>query len=200
AQVYVPVSQCDSSIFAMANVFFSPNFIVRTHGNVSGLDGAMQRAIQSVDPRLPFSAFHDISELRGEALHQQRYEAVLFAAFAGLALLLAALGVYGLVSESVAQRTREMGIRMALGASVRKLIFTVAIPAIALSLAGIGAGFVLAIFAVRMLSSLICGISAVDPLTFAAVAVLLIAVAALASILPALRLARLDPAQTLRHE
>jgi predicted permease len=200
ANVYVPVSQCDSDVFAMANIFVSPNFVVRTHGNTSGLDGEMQRAIASVDPRLPFSSFHTISQLRGEALHQQRYQTVLFAAFAGLALLLAALGVYGLVSESVAQRTREMGIRMALGANVRKLIATAAKPAIVLSLAGIAAGFVLSVFAVRLLTSMIWGIPALDPLTFGLVAVLLIAVAALASILPALRLARLDPAQTLRHE
>lgn len=198
--VYVPVSQFPDGIFAMTNVWFSPSFIVRTRGNISGLDNAMQRAIESVDPQLPFSSFHTISQLRGEALHQERYQAVLFAAFACLALLLAALGVYGLVSESVAQRTREMGIRMALGASARKLIATAAKPAIALSLAGIAAGFVLAVFAVRLLSSMIWGIRAVDPLTFALVAALLITVAALASILPALRLARLDPAQTLRHE
>ncbi|MGH9656279.1 MAG: ABC transporter permease [Bryobacteraceae bacterium] len=200
AHVYVPVSQCDSRIFSLANVFLSPSFIVRTHGDISGLDMAMQHAIQSVDPRLPFSSFHTISQLRGEALHQQRYQTVLFAAFACLALLLAALGVFGLVSESVAQRTREMGIRMALGASVRKLIVTAARPAIVLSLAGIAAGFVLAVFAVRLLTSMIWGIPALDPLTFASVAALLIVVAALASILPALRLARLDPAQTLRHE
>jgi predicted permease len=198
--VYVPVTQFPDALFAMTNVWFLPSFIVRTHGDISGLDMAMQHAIQSVDPQLPFSSFHTTSQLRGEALHQQRYQAVLFAAFAGLALLLAALGVYGLVSESVAQRTREMGIRMALGATVRTLIATAARPAIFLSLAGITAGFVLAVFAVRLLSSMIWEISAVDPLTFASVAVLLIVVAALASILPALRLARLDPAQTLRHE
>lgn len=197
---YVPVSQFPDGLFAMTNVWFSPSFIVRTHGNISGLDGAMQRAIASVDPRLPFAAFHSISELRGDALHQQRYQTVLFAAFAALALLLAALGIYGLVSESVAQRTREMGIRLALGATVRQLVATAAKSAIMLALAGIAAGFVLAAFAVRLLSSLIWGISTVDPMAFGLVAVLLIAVAALASILPALRLAHLDPAQTLRHE
>jgi predicted permease len=200
AHVYVPAAQFPDALFAMANVWVSPSWIVRTRGNVGGLPGAMQHAIERVDPRLPFSAFHNISELRGEALHQQRYQAVLFSAFAGLALLLAALGVYGLVSESVAQRTREMGIRMALGATARNLVRTAATSAIMLSLGGIGAGFVLALGTARLLQNLIWGIRATDPVTFAFVAVLLIVVAALSSILPALRLARLDPAQTLRHE
>ncbi len=101
---------------------------------------AMQRALASVDPRLPFSSFKTISQVRGAALQQQRYEAILFSVFAGLAILLAALGVYGLIAQSVAQRTREMGIRLALGATVNGIIRTAALSGVALSVAGVVCG------------------------------------------------------------
>jgi ABC-type antimicrobial peptide transport system permease subunit len=141
-----------------------------------------------------------MSEVRGQSLNQQRYQATLFSALAGLAILLAALGVYGLIAQSVAQRTREMGIRMALGASVGSVIKTAVAPGIFLSIAGIAAGLILALFATRLLKSLIWGVTTTDPITFLSVALLLIAVAALSSALPALRLTRLDPAHTLRDE
>jgi ABC-type antimicrobial peptide transport system permease subunit len=141
-----------------------------------------------------------MAEVRGQSLNEQRYQAVLFSALAGLAILLAALGVYGLIAQSVAQRTREMGIRLALGATVGSVIGTAVAPGILLSLAGITAGLVLALFVTRLLKSLIWGVTATDPMTFLSVAVFLILVAALSSALPALRLTRLDPAQTLRDE
>jgi predicted permease len=199
-QVYVPASQFPEGLFALVHTWFSPSWIVRTHGDIAGLPEAMRRALQAVDPRLPFSSFQSISQLRGDSLEQQRYEAVLFSAFAGLAILLAALGVYGLVAQSVAQRTREMGIRLALGANTKNIVRAAAAPGILLSVAGIGAGLILAAFAARLLKSLVWGVSATDPVTFVVVALALIAVAGLSSIVPALRLARLDPAQTLRDE
>ncbi len=198
--VYVPAAQFPDSTFAMANTWFSPNWIVRTHGAIPGLAEGMRRALQSVDPRLPFSSFHSMSEIRAASLAKQRYWAALFSALAGLALALAALGLYGLIAQSVAQRTREMGIRMALGATVQNVVRAAAAPGIALALSGITAGLVLALFATRLLKGLIWGVTATDPLTFGVVAALLVAVAALASILPALRLTHLDPAVTLREE
>ncbi len=200
ADVYVPADQFPDGIFAMANIWFSPVWMVRTHGEVRGLPEAMRRALAAVDPRLPFSSFESMSEVRGASVRQQRYQAALFSVLAGLAILLAALGVYGLIAQSVARRTREMGIRLALGATANGVVRTAALPGIVLSIAGIGCGIVLALFATRLLKSLIWGVAATDPVTFAAVAALLIVVAALSSVIPALRLARLDPAQTLRQE
>lgn len=200
AGVYVPVDQFPDGIFAMANFWFSPVWIVRTRGDFPSLPESMRRALQSVDPRLPFSSFQSIFEFRGASLKQQRYQATLFSALAILALLLAALGVYGLIAQSVAQRTREMGIRLALGATPRQVVRAAAVPGITLSLAGIGCGVVLALFTTRLLKGLIWGITGTDPLTFISVAILLILVAAVSSALPALRLTRLDPAQTLRDE
>jgi putative ABC transport system permease protein len=147
---------------------------------------------------VPFSAFHTMSEIRTAGMREQRYQAILFSTFAGLAILLSALGVYGLIAQSVAQRAREMGIRLALGASVRDVIRTAAAPGITLALAGIAAGLVLALFATRLLKAMIWGVTPTDPVTWIAVPALLLLIAAIASLLPALRLTRLDPAQTLR--
>lgn len=200
AQAYMPLAQMPDGMFAGVNVWFSPSFIVRTHGTITGLPEAMRRALAAVDPRLPFSSFHSMSEIRGSALSDQRYQAVLFSTLAGLALLLAALGIYGLIAQSIAERRREMGIRLALGATTQRVIRTAALPGIRISLAGISAGIVLALFATRLLKSQIWGVGATDPQTFLSVSLLLLLVAAVASFIPALRLTRLDPAETLREE
>ena len=199
-QVYIPVAQFPDGLFAMANVWFAPVWMVRTHGPISGLPEAMSRALASVDPRVPFSSFRSMEQITGRSVQEQRYRATILTVLAGLATLLAAMGVYGLIAESVTQRTREMGIRIALGASVSKVVQSAARPGILLSAGGVAAGLVLALFATRLLKSLIWGVNTSDPTTFAFVAVLLIAVAASASIIPALRLTHIDPAQTLRDE
>jgi predicted permease len=200
AQVYLPVAQVPDKLFSGANIWFSPSFVVRMRGTVAGLPDAMRRALQAVDPRLPFSSFHSMSEVRGASVADQRYQAVLFSSLAILALVLATLGVYGLIAQSVAERRREMGIRLALGATTEKIVRTAAAPGIILSLAGIAGGLVLSLFATRLLKSFIWGVSATDSQTFLIVALLLVAIAAIASIIPALRLTRLDPAETLRQE
>jgi putative ABC transport system permease protein len=200
AQVYMPLAQVSDGLFSGVNIWFTPSFIVRSHVALTGLPDAMRRALEAVDPRLPFSSFHTMPEIRGAAISQQRYQAVLFSSLATLAILLAALGVYGLIAQSVAERTREMGIRLALGATARGIVRAAAMPGIKLCLAGIAGGLILASYATRLMKSLIWGVSTTDPWTFGAVAALLLAVAAISSILPALRLSRLDPARTLRQE
>ena len=105
-----------------------------------------------------------------------------------------------MIAQSVAQRTREMGIRLALGATVPRLIRTAVAPGVVLAIAGIACGLVLSAFATRLLKSLLWNVSATDPTTFITVAIVLVIVAAFSSVIPALRLARLDPAQTLRNE
>ena len=200
AGVFVPVDQFPDGMFAMANVWFSPVWIVRTHGDIASLPESMRHALQAVDPRLPFSSFQSMSAFRGASLKQQRYQATLFSAFAGLAILLCALGVYGLIAQSVAQRTREFGIRLALGAKSRDIIRNAVLPGITLSLAGIACGLILSVFAARLLKSLVWGIATTDITTFLIAATLLVVIASLASLIPGLRLVKLDPAQTLRGE
>jgi ABC-type antimicrobial peptide transport system permease subunit len=130
----------------------------------------------------------------------QRYLAALFSILAGMALLLAAIGLYGLISQSITQRRHEIGIRMALGATARQTIAGVMRPGLLLSLAGIGAGLGISLIAVRFLRSMLWGVRETDPLTFASTAGILLVVAALASLAPALRILRMDPADTLRSE
>jgi predicted permease len=199
-QVYAPVAQIPDKLFSLMHIWFSPSFLVKTRGNIAGLPEAMRRALRTADPRLPFSSFHSMAEVRGASVVNERYQARLFSALAGLALLLSALGVYGLIAQSVAERTREMGIRLALGATAKGVVRAAAMPGIKLSLAGVAGGLLLALYATRVMKSLIWGITTTDPWTFATVAALLVVVAAVSSIIPALRLTRLDPVQTLRQE
>lgn len=195
-QIWVPAAQLSDRDFQLIHQFMSPSWVVRTRGNVPHIEEEMRQAILSVDPRLPFSSFHSIDQLRSGAVVEQRHQAALFSAFAGLALLLCALGVYGLIAQSVAQRTREFGIRLALGANQRDIIRSAVLPGIKLSAAGIVCGIVLSIFATRLLKSFVWGVTVTDATTFAAVAALLITVSSCASLIPALRLVKLDPAQT----
>jgi ABC-type antimicrobial peptide transport system permease subunit len=199
-EVYIPASQLSEGSIVLIHTWFSPSFVVRTRSYISGLPKILDQAIASVDPRLPFSRFQNMDEVRGASLSEQRYMAVLFSTLAGLALLLAAVGIYGLIAQSVTERTREMGIRLALGASPTGIVRKAAVPGIALTAAGVAGGLFLSLIAGRLLAGLIYGISRTDPLTYVAVGILLIAVASLSSFLPALRLARLDPVQTLREE
>jgi len=198
--VYVPAAQTDDKFLQLVHGWFSPSWIVRTAGPPEGVIAGMQRALEAVDPRLPFAGFHSMEDVRYRALAQERFQAALLGALAGLAMLLAAVGIYGLIASSVAERTRELGIRLALGATVPQAMRAVALPGVVLALAGVAAGSVLAGFASRILGHVVWGVRPGDPLTFVAVGVGLLAVAAAASFLPALRVTRLNPAETLRQE
>jgi predicted permease len=198
--IYIPSTQVEDKFMQLVHTWFSPSWIVRSSGPAEGTIAGMQRALESVDPQLPFAGFHSMEDVRYRALAQERFQAVLLGALAGLALLLAAVGIYGLIANSVAERTRELGIRLALGATVGQAIRTVALPGVALALAGVVAGSVLAGFATQLLRRLVWGVRPGDPATFVAVGIGLLGVAAAASFLPALRVVRLNPAETLRQE
>jgi ABC-type antimicrobial peptide transport system permease subunit len=129
-----------------------------------------------------------------------RLLATLVAGLAAVAVLLAVLGLQVLIANSVVERTREIGIRLALGSSARRAVETVMVPGLALSTAGIGIGVGLALLASRLLRSLVWGVSATDPATYAGAAVAILAVTTAATLAPALRILRIDPARTLRQE
>jgi predicted permease len=198
--VYMPAAQTGDRSITMLYTWFSPSWVVRTRGANGNLIGEMQNAIQAIDPRLPFSTFKSMEELQNSSVSQQRYEAALFSIFAALALLLAAVGIYGLVANSVMQRTREIGIRMVLGASIREAITSIVIPGFQLAAIGATLGLVLTWFASALLRNLIWGVQPHDARTYIVVTALMFSIAVLASVLPALRLIKLDPAQTLREE
>ncbi len=123
--IYLPAAQTPASIIAAGNLWFQPSWIVRTRGPVSGLTEAMQRALAEADPDLPFSGFYSMRDLLNQRLQMQHIEVTLLGVLAGLALLLSSIGVYALVSNLVVQRTREIGIRIALGCTLRRAIFGV---------------------------------------------------------------------------
>jgi predicted permease len=198
--LYIPVSQTSDGALQMVHTWFSPKWVIRASGPTSGLAAQIQRAVASVDSQLPIASFQTIDDLQVRITSGQRYLAALFSIFAGLALLLAAVGIYGSISQSVTQRTHELGVRMALGASVRQTITSVMKPGILLALIGAAAGYLLSLAAVRFLEHLLWGVRPTDPFAFAAAAAVLLLAAALASLAPALRILRLDPAQTLRNE
>jgi ABC-type antimicrobial peptide transport system permease subunit len=141
-----------------------------------------------------------MDEVKAASLAPQRFLMALLAGLAAAAVLLAAIGIHGLIATSVTERTREMGIHIALGASPARTVRTAALPGIVLALAGITIGIAGALALVDTVRAFVWGVSPSDPATFAGVAGLLLAVATLASVLPALRLLRLDPTQALRQD
>lgn len=198
--IYIPATQVDPNLLAVVHVWFQPSWIVRTAAPVEGLTAQMQRALASVDPSLPFSGFYSMADLQAETLSTQRIEVALLSAMAGLALLLSTVGIFALVANIVAQRTREIGIRLALGSTVRRAMFQIGGPGMRASAVGLIAGLMLCAVALRAMRSVLYGVSVYDAPTIATVVLTLVAVTLLATVVPTLRIARIDPARTLRDE
>jgi predicted permease len=198
--MYVPSAQTGDKGLAMIYTWFSPNWIVRTTRTDHRLQLEMQSALQAIDPKIPFSTFETMAELQGSSVARQRYEAILFTAFAALALLLAAVGVYGLVAASVSQRTKEIGIRMALGASSRQAISVILVPGLKLAAIGTAVGLLLTWFATAFIRKLVWGVKPHDFETYLLVTLLMFVVVAIANLLPTRKLLKLDPAHTLRDQ
>jgi putative ABC transport system permease protein len=195
---YIPAAQVIHP--ADWHVWFQPSWIVRTSGAVPGLTAKMQKALASVDPNLPFSGFYSMDDLMNRELQTQRIEVLLLGVLAGLALLLSAVGIYALVSNLVVQRTREIGIRIALGSTLGEAMRQVASSGVLAACVGVVVGLAGSLGALRVMKSAIYGVGVYDPVTLTVVPLALVAIAAAASALPARRIARIDPAETLRSE
>jgi putative ABC transport system permease protein len=180
------------------------SILLRTEGEPTQLAGAVREVVSSIDADLPVEQVRNMEAVVAESLAGSRFQTVLLGIFAAVALILAAIGVYGVISYSVTQRTHEIGIRMALGARRVEVLGLVVRQGMALVLAGVVAGLALALLLVwwlaERLTSLIYGGRALDPLTFVAVPLVLLAVALLANWLPARRATRVDPLVALRSE
>jgi len=198
--MYVPASQMDPKLLALVHVWFQPSWIVRTPRPVEGLTAQMQRALGSVDPNLPFSGFYAMKDLLAKTLAMQRIEVALLGAMAGLALLLSAVGIFALVANLVAQKTREIGIRIALGSSIRRAMVHVGGPGVRASAAGLALGLVLCMGALRAMRSVLFGVGVFDLPTLLGVVAVLALVSLVATTVPTLRIAGIDPAKTLRDE
>jgi ABC-type antimicrobial peptide transport system permease subunit len=197
---YVPATQMSQPMVNLAHVWFQPSWIVRTTRPIAGLTEAMQKALAEADPSLPFAGFQSLKEIQADALQQQRFEVLLLGSLAGLALLLSLVGIYGLVSNIVVQRTREIGIRMALGSSVHQAMLEVGTSGVAAVGMGIAGGLALSALSLSLIKSELYGVKTYDPLTFVVVLALLMIAATAAAFLPTRRIARIDPASTLRAE
>jgi predicted permease len=178
----------------------SPSWIVRTSLPASAVQKQIEAAVSGVDPLLPISSFRSLDEINLSSLALERFMAVLLEIAAGLALLLAAVGTFAMIANSVAERTREFGIRMALGSTSARAIRNCARAGIFCSVAGLTIGLAIARMATRFVQSMLYGVNPLDLTTYALVCVGVLMITATASIIPALRIARLDPAQILRHE
>jgi putative ABC transport system permease protein len=177
---------------------FSPFLVFRTAGDPGALAASIQAAIREVDPSIVASNIRTMDDLRTATASQRVFLMALVVAFGLLALVLAAVGVYGVLSLVVAERTREMGIRLALGASPRGLVGLLVRQAVTLAAAGVGGGILVALALSPLVASQLFGIDAADPVTIASVAGVLLAVALVAAAIPASRVMRVDPVTTLR--
>jgi putative ABC transport system permease protein len=181
-------------------VYSSMTILVRTVNDPLALVSAARTELQQLDPELPMAAIATMDQLLAESLSRAHFTMLLLGIFSALALVLAAVGIYGLIAYSVTQRTQELGIRIALGAQHRDVLRLVLAQGTRLTLLGVAIGLLAALALSRLLSTLLFAVSATDPLTFAGVATLLAAVALLACFIPARRATRVDPIVALRYE
>jgi macrolide transport system ATP-binding/permease protein len=198
--MYIPASQVDAHFLALVHVWVQPDWVVRTSGVTEGLPAEMQRALAGVDPNLPFSGFYSMKDLLARTLATQQIEVALLGAMAALALMLSAVGIFALVANMVAQRTREIGIRMALGSTVGQAMMEIGFSGASASLVGVVLGLALSAGALRVMRSVLYGVGVYDTPTLAAVVLTLTVVTVLATALPTLKIAKIDPATTLREE
>lgn len=198
-EILIPAAQSNDKQLQLLHTWFMPSWIVKTSGG-QGMAGRIQHAIEGAAPQLPLASFRKMDEVVAQSLADRRFQAILLGALAALALLLAALGIYGLIASAVAERTRELGIRLALGATIGQAMRAVALPGIVLALAGASLGGVLARACAGVLRHLVYGVSDTDPATFVVAVGILVLAGAVASLIPALRVTRLNPADTLKAE
>jgi predicted permease len=195
-EVYVPFLQDPLSTEYQRSM----TIVARTKSDPGAIGGALRSAVTSVDKSLPVYALKPMTEYLRDSLSRRRFNLILLSIFSCVALVLAAVGIYGVISYGVAQRTQEMGIRMALGAKPRDVLKLVVRQAMLLTLGGVGIGLVAAWALTRLMKSLLFNVTVTDPLTFVAIAVLMTLIALLAVLIPARRATKVDPLVALRYE
>ena len=198
--MYVPASQITDGLTQLANKVIPLSWVVRASMEPAALASAIQHEFLAVDDQLPVSRFRTMEQVISESTARTNFNMLLLTIFAGTALLLAALGIYGLMSYSVEQRTQEIGIRVALGATGNDILRMVLRRGLLLAGTGLAVGLAAAFGLTRLLSSLLFGVKASDPIAFCAVMVTLATVASVAIYVPARRATRIDPLIALRNE
>jgi putative ABC transport system permease protein len=174
--------------------------VVRTDGEPAAIAPAVQREIRSLDPNQPVSDVRTMEQVMSEWVSRSRFNTLLLGLFAGLATLLSAVGIFGVMNYSVALRTRELGLRLAIGAQPRQVLLLVLKQGLLLTILGVVVGLGAALALTRLLSGLLFGVEAIDISTFTMISLLLILVSLFACYLPARRAMRIDPLRALRYE
>ncbi|HKT09957.1 MAG TPA: ABC transporter permease [Gemmatimonadaceae bacterium] len=191
AETYIPIDQPTLNTFSV---------VVRTSGPPNAVAAQIRGALHAVDPDLPLDRLRQLREIVSASVARPRFYMSLIASFAIIALVLAAVGIYGVISYTVSQRSRELGIRIALGASGANVMAHVMRPGIALAASGVAIGVVASLALTRLIASLLFDVKPVDPVTFGAVAAVLLGVAVAACAVPARRASRVDPLVVMRSE
>ncbi len=189
--MYVPFAQAP---------LYGGEVVVRSSLSASSVAASIRQVVHSIDKDLPVTDVASFPDVLGASIAQERFRTFLLSAFSGIALILAAVGIFGVMSYSASQRTHEIGIRMALGAQQHNVLRLILWQGAKLALLGLGAGAVAALLLTRWMAGLLYGVSSTDPLTFGAVAIVLLGVALTACYIPARRAMRVDPMVALRHE
>jgi putative ABC transport system permease protein len=198
--MYVPVAQVKDGVTALNNRIIPITWSVRTSVEPNSLSKEIQEELRTASGGLPVGHVRSMQEVRGESTSRTDFNMTLLVIFAGVALLLAAIGIYGLIAYSVQQRTQEIGIRMALGASLQDVRKMVVKQGMTLALIGVVLGVGAALGVTRLMTSLLYGVKASDPIVIVSAAVALGGVALLATYVPAMRASRVDPIVSLRYE
>jgi len=198
--MYIPVAQVKNGVTALNNRIIPITWVVRTDVEPFSLSKEIQEQLRTASRGLPVAHVRSMEQVRGESTSRTDFNLMLLAIFAGVALLLAAIGIYGLIAYSVQQRTQEIGIRMALGASRQDVRRMVVRQGMMLALSGVLLGAAAAIGLTRLMASLLYGVKAQDPVTLVSAAAALAGVALMATYVPAFRASRVDPIVSLRYE
>ncbi len=197
--MYVPVAQASDAAIRTSHTYFQSHWVVRAAAITPDLTRRVREELRALDPRQPVTSIRSMTENKARAMATETFQATLLTAFASIGLLLAAAGIYGLIAYSVAQRTREFGIRLALGATRGRILLSVLRQGGLLAVAGITTGILTAFVLRRTLQSFVVDLATIDVFTVTVVAGLLLLVALLASIVPAMRAVRLNPVAALRR-
>jgi putative ABC transport system permease protein len=195
-EIFVPFLQDPLS----PTVQRSMTIVARTNADPGAIAGSLRTTLTSVDKDLPVYWVKPMTEYLRDSLSRRRFNMVLLMIFSGVALVLAAVGIYGVISYGVTQRTHELGIRMALGAQQRDVLKLVVRQAMIVALGGVGIGLLASLALTRLLKSLLFNVGVTDPLTFVAIAALMSMIALLACLIPARRATKVDPLVALRYE